>query len=94
MTKDEEELIEALKEHCVAKKRNAQLDNTQHTIATMDHITDEVQMQLLHYLHEGLISQLSLIAFPNAQGGLLLCLAAVIASAMKQHPSFMWTGIQ
>ena len=89
---DEEELIEALKEHRKAKKQNAQPNNksaARDIIATMDCVTDEVQVHLLHYLHGGLISPLSLIAFLNAWGGVLLCSAAVVVSVMKQHPSFM-----
>jgi len=60
MTKeDEEELIEALKEHREAKKRNTRPNNksaARDIIATMDRITDEVRTRLLHYLQEANIS--------------------------------------
>jgi len=52
---DEEELIEGLKEHCEAKKRNARPNNklaAQDIIATMDRVTDEVRMRLLYCLCE------------------------------------------
>jgi len=47
MTKEEEQaLIDALKEHCEEKKRNARPNNksaARDITSTMDHITDEVR---------------------------------------------------
>jgi hypothetical protein len=52
---DKEELIEALKEHCEAKKQNICPNNklaAQDIIAMMDCVMDEVRMRLLFCLHE------------------------------------------